>query len=66
MAPAAAELGSVRVTQTVLVLKAYRGHREQLRLGSERPGEATGEGAARVAVEVPGLKGNAEKLSLEP
>jgi hypothetical protein len=32
----AAELESVRVTQVVLVLKAGRGHREQLRLGTVR------------------------------
>jgi hypothetical protein len=62
----AAKLGSVRVTQVVLVLKAWKGHREQLRLGTEGPGEAIGEGAARRAVEAPGLKGHTEKLSLEP
>jgi hypothetical protein len=30
----AAELGSVRVTQVLLVLKARKGHEEQLRLGT--------------------------------
>lgn len=46
----------VIVTQVVLALKAWGGHREHLRLGCESPGEANGQGAARVAVDFPGRK----------
>ena len=52
----AAELGRVRVTQVVLVLKVWKGHREQLsfalygqaRVPEASTGEATGESAAQV------------------
>ena len=42
----------------VLVLKAWRRHEEQLRVGTERPWKATGESAASVVVDNPGLKGS--------
>lgn len=56
---AAAGLG--HVSQVILVLKAQRGHGEQLRLCS---GEATGAGAASAALEGPGLKGSWRGLRL--
>lgn len=60
-----ADLGSVRVTQMVLVLKASRGHREKLRTGivwsvcvpEDGLGEASGEGTVSAAVKGPVLRG---------
>lgn len=45
-------------------MRALRGHGEELRSGSERPGGATTEAADKVAVESPGLKGSWKKLRL--
>jgi len=45
----------------VLILKARRGHEEQLRLGTERPWKAIGEGAASGTVDGPGLKGSLQR-----
>lgn len=52
----ATKLGSLRVSQVVLDLKALRDHEKKLRLDCERPREAIGETGTCVAIEGPGLK----------
>lgn len=46
----------LRLSEVVLVLKAWRDHRE-LKLKFKRTGESAGAGAASIAVEAPGLRG---------
>lgn len=52
------------VSQMGLVVNAWRGHEEQLRLGTVRGKKRPLEGAASVAVEVKAWRGHAEKLRL--
>jgi hypothetical protein len=46
----------------VRVLKAQRGHEAAEAWHCERPEKATGEGAASVAVDSPGLKGSYKEV----